>query len=82
MLHGILNKVHNSCALKSSEAPKTKVSYKENTNNERFIAECNGSTLVMLYSDMPHEAVQFECEAKDVVLITAVSDNKTAVWFS
>ena len=82
MLHGILDKVHNSCALKSSEAPKTKVSYKKNTNNEFFVAKCYSSTLVMLYSDVPHEAVQFECEAKDVVLVTAVSDNKTAVWFS
>ena len=62
--------------------PKLKFPTKKNTNNERFVAKCNSSTLVMLYSDVPHEAVQFECEAKDVVLITAVSDNKTAVWFS
>ena len=39
------------------------------------------ATLIVFYPDVSDEAVQFEGEAEDVVLVAAVPHHKAAVWF-
>ena len=44
-----------------------------------FIRICTLLTLVMFYSDMPDKTIEFESEAEDVVMVTAVPHHKAAI---
>jgi len=69
-----------------SSRPRMFHSIFDKINNCSTLKSCKAAkteiSLIMFYSDMSDKSIEFESEAKDVMVVTAVSDHEAPIRFT